>query len=108
MISMLFEGNLCVCIKKIPTVYKLSLQKYDQEEKRGTPQRVMEWMNAVLQGQHDSCVSIISISDVYQCINNLNLWIIQFLYVGCSSTLTCIQIKESLSCTLKCVRSLVR
>lgn len=32
-------------------------KKYDEEEKAGTPQRLMEWMNEVLKGEHPPCTS---------------------------------------------------
>lgn len=30
-------------------------QRYDEEEGLGTPERVMEWMNAALDGEHPKC-----------------------------------------------------
>lgn len=38
-------------------IQKKSEQRYDEEESLGTPERIMEWMNTVLDGEHPKCTS---------------------------------------------------
>lgn len=36
---------------------RMCLQNYDREEEAGTPTHVVNWVNGVLQGEHDPIVS---------------------------------------------------
>lgn len=41
---------------------QLLFQNYDREEQAGTPQAIVNWVNAILNGKHEPCVSYLRLS----------------------------------------------